>query len=111
MVPRGGGTVSSAGSDSFVAAAGESGSDVIDGPRPGGPPLKGRNAGRSMSTFSADLAFVWNPAIGLPEASALALVFVVTALWLAWRGNSDATARLRWPLLGLRTLGLIALAL
>lgn len=52
----------------------------------------------------------WNPAIGLPEAIALAAVFVVVALWLAWHGAREAAVVVRRLLLPLRTLGLAALA-
>lgn len=52
----------------------------------------------------------WNPAIGLPEAIALAAVFVAVALWLAWHGVREAAVVVRRLLLPLRTLGLAALA-
>ena len=52
----------------------------------------------------------WNPAIGLPEAIALAAVFVAAALWLAWHGAREAAASVQRLLFPLRTLGLLALA-
>ena len=50
-------------------------------------------------------AFSWNPAISLPEATALALLFVAGALWLAWRVGAGTRAAIRFPLLTLRGAG------
>ena len=52
----------------------------------------------------------WNPAIGLPEAVALAALFVAAALWLAWHGAREASAGVRRQLFPLRTCGVLALA-
>lgn len=51
-----------------------------------------------------------NPALGLPEASALALVFVVAGAWLALRSSDGARSRIRTLLVLLRIAGIIALA-
>ena len=48
----------------------------------------------------------WNPAIRLPEAIALAVIFVIAAVWLAWREAGE----MRRVLLPLRTLGLLGIA-
>ncbi|MEA3209521.1 MAG: hypothetical protein QOE70_2578 [Chthoniobacter sp.] len=61
---------------------------------------------RPLST----LAVTWNPAIALPQAVALALVFVAAALGLAWFASAAVRAKIRWPLIGLRALGVTLLA-
>lgn len=48
----------------------------------------------------------WDPIIALPEAMALAVAFIVAAMWLAWRGVAAARRPVRTPLLGLRAAGL-----
>ncbi len=52
----------------------------------------------------------WNPAIGLPEAIALATIFIIAALWLAWHGAREASASVRRQLFPLRSCGVLALA-
>ena len=57
------------------------------------------------------LALTWNPAFRLPEALTLALVFLAAAGWLAVRGASEARGGVRGTLVGLRSIGLLLLAL
>jgi len=54
--------------------------------------------------------WTWNPALGLPEATALALLFVAAALWLAWRATADMRGRIRSALMSLRACGVAAVA-
>jgi hypothetical protein len=63
-----------------------------------------------MSCAFFTLGFAWNPAIRLPEATALALIFVAGAMWLAWFATGGVRTARRGPLLGLRALGVGLLA-
>jgi hypothetical protein len=60
--------------------------------------------------MTPSLAITWNPALGLPEAIALALGFLVAGVWLAWRGVGEARGGIRGALVFLRTVGLLLLA-
>ncbi len=52
-----------------------------------------------------------NPAIELPEAVALALMFLGAGIWLAWRGAGEAGESARMKMVILRALGLTMLSL
>lgn len=56
------------------------------------------------------LAIIWNPALRLPEALALALGFLLVAGWLGWRGADGARGGVRAALVALRWLALLLLA-
>ena len=57
------------------------------------------------------LAITWNPALRLPEATVLALLFLFVGVWMAWRASAGVRGNIRAPLLGLRTLGLAVLGI
>ncbi len=63
-----------------------------------------------MSALLPALGIAWNPAMRLPEATALAILFVVAALWLARRAAAGVGRGLRWGLPGMRGAGLCLLA-
>ena len=58
-----------------------------------------------------NLAFSWNPALRLPEATTLAFAFVAVGIWLAVRATGDASSSVRTKLIALRTFALILLAI
>lgn len=63
-----------------------------------------------MNAFPTSLALTWNPAIGLAEAVALGVLFIVVGTWLAWRGSAEASRKTRRLLVALRVLGLLLVA-